>query len=101
MSVLPLAGLAKDGCRQEAVDIGYTSVKAACQAVAALHKQNVGGGGAIWARQLGGEVILSDKIHLLMFSLLCSSITNTCLDFRSRCVFLSKRISVICNHLLN
>lgn len=52
-----LAGLAKDGCKQEAVEIVYSSVKAAHLAVAALHKQNVGGGGAIWARQLGGEVI--------------------------------------------
>lgn len=68
------AGLAKDGCKQEAVEIVYSSVKAASQAVAALHKQNVGGGGAIWARQLGGEVML----------FLCY---QTCLDFRNRCVY--------------
>jgi len=71
-----LAGLAKDGCRQEAVEIVFSSVKAACQAVAALHRQNIGGGGAVWARQLGGEVILSDKLHVLMSSLLCCSNSN-------------------------
>ncbi len=59
-----LAGLAKDGCRGEAVDVVYSSVKAACQAVVALHRQNVGGGGAIWARQLGGEVILFRQLSL-------------------------------------
>lgn len=77
----------------------YSSVKAACQAVAALHRQNVGGGGAIWARQLGGEVILSDKLHVLMFSLLCSSNTNICLDFLSPYLYLTVDVSVMCNHL--
>ena len=72
--VILSAGLAKDGCRQEAVEIVYTSVKVACQAVASLHRHNVGGGGAIWARQLGGEVLL-DMLQLLMLSLLCSSCT--------------------------
>lgn len=77
MCVMPSAGLAKDGCKQEAVEIVYSSVKASCQAVAGLHRQDVGGGGAIWARQLGGEVILSDTLHFLLYF----SNTNTCLVF--------------------
>jgi len=93
LSVVPLAGLAKDGCRGEAVDIVYSSVKAACQAVAALHRQNVGGGGAIWARQLGGEVILSDNFHLWVLSLVLSSNTNKCLKLQAAmpfCVYASQ-----------
>jgi hypothetical protein len=73
------AGLARDGCKQEAVEIVYTSVKVACQAVASLHRQNVGGGGAIWARQLGGEVLLSEMLQLSMISLLGSSYSVLCL----------------------
>ncbi|KAG0563691.1 hypothetical protein KC19_8G051800 [Ceratodon purpureus] len=62
-------GLAKDGCRQEAVEVVYTSVKVACQAVASLHRQNVGGGGAIWARQLGGEGAKLKKWRLIVRNL--------------------------------
>lgn len=52
-----MAGLAKDGCKQGTIAITYRSVKEACQAVAALHKQ-IFGGSVVWARQLGGEVYL-------------------------------------------
>lgn len=62
-------GLAKDGCKQEAVEVRYTSVKVAHQAVTALHKQNVGGGGAIWARQLGGEGAKLKKWRLIVRNL--------------------------------
>lgn len=65
MYIMLPTGLAKDGCKQEAVEVRYTSVKVAHQAVTALHKQNVGGGGAIWARQLGGEVRALDKFQLV------------------------------------
>lgn len=54
-----MSGLAKDGCKQGAAAIVYTSVKAAHLAVASLHKQ-IQGGGLVWARQLGGEVIFTN-----------------------------------------
>eukprot|EP00249_Psilotum_nudum_P016528 c25866_g1_i2 orf=785-3160(+) len=37
-----------------AVMVVYTSVRTACLAVAALHREHIGGG-VVWARQLGGE----------------------------------------------
>jgi nucleolar protein 4 len=55
-----------------AASVVYTSVKAACQAVAAIHGKTIGGG-IVWARQQGGEVcaLKNDqwfKIRLLFFS---------------------------------
>jgi hypothetical protein len=47
--------------QQDAEEIVFTSVKVAFQAVASLHRQNVGG--ASWARQFGGLMLLLDMLQ--------------------------------------
>ena len=54
-NLLKFSGLERDGCKMGAASVVYTSVKAACQAVAVLHGKSIGGG-VVWARQQGGEV---------------------------------------------
>ena len=65
-NLLNFSGLERDGCKMGAASVVYTSVKAACQAVVALHGKSIGGG-VVWARQQGGEVCgLNSRILLHM-----------------------------------